>query len=58
MFLFILFSVFASLCYLIWMRRKLLTKVLMLDLDIFSPSDFSVMGTNIRFKNYTQEVMR
>jgi len=52
------FSVFISLFFLIWMRKKLLEEALKLDLDAFTPSDFCLMGTNIKFTDYDPEAMK
>jgi hypothetical protein len=42
---------------LIYTRKLLLDKAIEMDVSIFTPSDFCVMGTNIFFEDYTQEGM-
>ena len=45
-------SVFVSLIYLICMRHSLLKKVVKLDEDAHTPSDFCLMGTDMCFEDY------
>lgn len=39
------------------MRRQLLKQALSLDMDAFTPSDFCLMGINMRFEDYTPDAM-
>ena len=48
----ILLSIIISLIYLIWMRNNLLQTALKLDIDALTPSDFCLMGMNMKFDNY------
>mmetsp|Transcript_33747 Transcript_33747/g.52101 ORF Transcript_33747/g.52101 Transcript_33747/m.52101 type:complete len:118 (+) Transcript_33747:658-1011(+) len=52
------FSVVVSMIYLIWMRRTLLAQALKLDLDAFTPSDFCLMGMNMKFSDKDPEMMK
>ena len=54
----LIFSVLVSLVYLIWMRKKLLEEALKLDIDAFTPSDFCLMGMNMKFDDYNPETMK
>jgi hypothetical protein len=42
---------------LIYSRKLLLDKAIEMDVSIFTPSDFCVMGTNIYFEDHSQEGM-
>ena len=47
-----LLAVLISFGWLIFLRKKLLEKALKLDEDIYTPSDFCIMGKNMKFENY------
>lgn len=40
------------------MRRNLLKKALKLDQDVYTPSDYCIMGKNMKFDNYSPESIR
>lgn len=48
-------SIVISLFYLIWMRSHLLKYDMQIDEDAFTPSDFCLMGVNMRFDDYSPE---
>ena len=45
-------SVFLSLIYLVWMRSSLQKQALELDIQAKTPSDFCIMGMNMKFNSY------
>ena len=46
-------SIFVSFIYLVWLRWNLFEKAIKLDDDALTPSDFCLMGTWMRFENYS-----
>ncbi len=51
-------SVVFSLLYFTWMRRRLLIKITELDDKALTPSDYCLMGMNMKFEDYTAQGMK
>lgn len=51
-------SVVFSLIYFMWMRRRLLTKIMELDDKALTPSDYCLMGMHMKFEDYTAQGMK
>ena len=51
-------SVVFSLIYFMWMRRRLLTKIMELDDKALAPSDYCLMGMHMKFEDYTAQGMK
>ena len=45
-------SILLNFAYLIFTRRQLLNKAVELDDDAYTPSDYALIGYNMRFKDY------
>ena len=52
---FLLFSILVSFLLVVYIRKRLLHKARVLDSHVYTPSDFCLMGTNMRFDNYSPE---
>lgn len=50
-------SIIISIIYLVWMRKRLMSQSLTLDMDAFTPSDFCIMGMNMVFDDYNPDAM-
>lgn len=52
-----LLAVLISFLWLVYLRKKLLEKAMQLDLDIYTPSDFCLMGKNMKFNDYNPKAI-
>lgn len=48
-------SMFLSFIYVIWLRRYLLKMAVEMDQDNLTPSDFCIMGTNIKMDKHDSQ---
>lgn len=55
--LLLILSIGFSFVYLIWMRYRILKISFDLDMDLYTPSDFCLMGVNMEFKNYSPDAI-
>lgn len=53
----VMLSIFISFIYLIWLRANLFEKAIKLDDEALTPSDFCLMGTHMRFDNYSPKAV-
>ena len=48
-------TVIVTYLWLVYLRKKLLEKSIQLDAEVYSPSDFCLMGRNMKFHNYNPD---
>lgn len=57
-FAFLLGAVLFTFMWLVFMRKQLLEKSQKLDADVYTASDFCLMGKNMKFDDYRADAIR